>query len=217
MGVSLQSLTRLVRLLQREIVLTRSRLPPPVCASLHPCRVPTLITPCGIAPHRCIHTTATALAAKNVPPPPPPPSGNDRIALLDAEGADLGVMPRRRAQSLAESLADGVKLRLVLVSRGGRGATPRYQLMTGRQLMEERRRVRVIAKTLRHREPKTVRLASRIEPHDLDVKQRQISDWLRGGHDVTVSIRRLTGQDDRVRHTGTGSSIVVTCPALDRE
>ncbi|CAH7279372.1 translation initiation factor IF-3, mitochondrial [Phodopus roborovskii] len=109
------------------------------------------------------------------------------IRVLDEKGNDLGMMHRADVIRLMD------KLDLRLVQRNASSEPPKYQLMTGAQIHQERLRLREQEKTNPKTGPamtKELIFSSNIGQHDLDTKSKQIQQWIEKKYHVQVTIKK---------------------------
>ncbi|XP_058526914.1 translation initiation factor IF-3, mitochondrial isoform X2 [Ochotona princeps] len=115
------------------------------------------------------------------------------IQVLDEEGNDLGNMHR----------ADVIRLmderELRLVKRDAQAEPPRYQLMTGLQIHQERLRLREMEKARPKAGPiltKELTFSSNIGQHDLDTKSKQIQQWIEKKYHVQITVKKGRNADE---------------------
>lgn len=106
------------------------------------------------------------------------------VRLVGAEGEQLGIMPRERAQALADSQ----NLDLVLIAPGA--APPVCRLMDYSKFkFEQSKREREQRKNQKIVEIKEIRMSLGIDVGDLNVKLKNAHKFLQAGDKVKVSIR----------------------------
>lgn len=115
------------------------------------------------------------------------------IHVFDEQGRDLGNMHR----------ADVIRLmdeqNLRLVKRNSGTDPPKYQLMTGTQIHEERLRLRETEKARPKTGPaltKELIFSSNIGQHDLDTKTKQIQQWIEKKYKVQVTIKKAKNSEE---------------------
>ncbi len=106
------------------------------------------------------------------------------VRVIDQNGEQMGVM----ATSAALALAEERQLDLVKIAPGAR--PPVCKLMDyGKFRFEQSKRDREIRKNQKVINIKEVRLSATIDVHDIEVKTRMASKFLKDGDKVKVSIR----------------------------
>ncbi|HCS75198.1 MAG TPA: translation initiation factor IF-3 [Clostridiales bacterium] len=106
------------------------------------------------------------------------------VRVVDTNGAQLGVMPTRKAQELA----DQKQLDLVLIAPMAK--PPVCKIMDfGKYRFEIAKKEKEAKKNQRVIDVKEVRLSASIEEHDMAVKAKHADKFLRSGDKVKVSIR----------------------------
>lgn len=122
------------------------------------------------------------------------------VRLIDADGTQLGVMPTRRALEIAGER----KLDLVNVAPTAKPPVckildyGKYKYELAKKEKEARRNQKTIT-------VKEVRMTPNIDTHDLDVKARRASEFLRNGDKVKVSVR-FRGRE--LGHTELGREVL---------
>ena len=152
---------------------------------------------------RWVHCTTFALAKKTVTEPAmkkdPVSAARERraqtVRVIGEEDADEQLMTKAQAESLAKQRM----LKLVLLENDTEGTHPTYQLMTGKQLAEERNRLQELKKLHKKKEAKALRVTSRISKHDLETKTKKVVEWLQKGQEVKLTIKNRTPDNDKVR------------------
>ncbi|XP_061026732.1 translation initiation factor IF-3, mitochondrial [Eubalaena glacialis] len=113
---------------------------------------------------------------------------NERIIqVLDEKGNDLGPMHRANVIRLM------AEQDLRLVPRDPGAEPPRYQLMTGTQIYQERLRRRGMERAEPKPGPtltKELTFSSNIGQHDLDTKSKQIQQWIEKKYKVQITIKK---------------------------
>ena len=182
----------LVRVLRRQVphrLVPRSSLgllsQNPSCDLLNNAPHATLL----IGSPRGLHTTTIDHVVKRTK------DDGRRIRLFGQHDEDLGTMRK----SEAEHLADEKRLKLVIIddTRGQYQVT--YRLMTGVQLMAEQRALRLLKRSMKPKEQKTLRVSSSIGDHDLTIKNRHLLEWVEKGHEVKVVIKKSRHEKPEVR------------------
>lgn len=106
------------------------------------------------------------------------------VRLIDQNGEQLGVVPTRQAQDLAD------ERQLDLVKIAPQAKPPVCKLMDyGKYRFEQSKREREIRKNQKIITIKEVRLSATIEDHDVDVKYKNAVKFLMEGNKVKVTIR----------------------------
>ncbi|HZK33723.1 MAG TPA: translation initiation factor IF-3 [Bacillota bacterium] len=106
------------------------------------------------------------------------------VRVVDSNGDQLGVMPTRKALELA----DERQLDLALIAP--KGVPPVCKIMDyGKYRFEIAKREKEARKNQRVINVKEVRLSAAIEEHDMGVKAKNASKFLKSGDKVKVSIR----------------------------
>ena len=109
---------------------------------------------------------------------------DSEVRLIGSDGEQLGVVPTREAQRLA----DEKELDLVKIAPQAR--PPVCKLMDyGKYRFEQSKREREIRKNQKVITIKEVRLSATIEDHDVDVKFKNAVKFLKDGNKVKVTIR----------------------------
>ena len=106
------------------------------------------------------------------------------VRVIGADGAQLGIMPTRKALELAE------EAELDLVKIVPTAQPPVCKLMDyDKHRYEQAKREREMRKNQKVIVIKEVQLSATIEEHDIDVKFRAAEKFLKDGNKVKVSIR----------------------------
>lgn len=106
------------------------------------------------------------------------------VRVIDQNGEQLGIMLTRAALELAE------EKQLDLVKIAPQAKPPVCKIMDyGKYRFEQSKREREIRKNQKVISIKEVRLSATIEDHDIDVKFKAASKFLKDGDKVKVSIR----------------------------
>ncbi|XP_057563782.1 translation initiation factor IF-3, mitochondrial [Hippopotamus amphibius kiboko] len=113
---------------------------------------------------------------------------NERIIqVLDEKGHDLGPMHRANVIRLM------AERDLRLVQRDPNAEPPRYQLLTGVQIHQERLRLRELELAEPKPRPtltKELTFSSNIGQHDLDTKSKQIQQWIEKKYKVQITVKK---------------------------
>ena len=106
------------------------------------------------------------------------------VRLIDVDGAQLGVMPGRDAQRLAD------EKRLDLVKISPTAKPPVCKIMDYSKFrFEQSKKEKETRKKQRTIDIKELRLSPNIDTHDVDVKIKKAIDFLKSGDKVKVTIR----------------------------
>ena len=106
------------------------------------------------------------------------------VRVIDQNGEQLGVMPTRAALELAD------EKQLDLVKIAPTAKPPVCKIMDyGKYRFEQSKREREIRKNQKVIDIKEVRLSATIEDHDVEVKFKAATKFLKDGDKVKVSIR----------------------------
>lgn len=106
------------------------------------------------------------------------------VRVIDQNGEQLGIMPTRAALELAE------EKQLDLVKIAPTAKPPVCKIMDyGKYRFEQSKREREIRKNQKVIDIKEVRLSATIEDHDVEVKFKAATKFLKDGDKVKVSIR----------------------------
>jgi len=106
------------------------------------------------------------------------------VRLLDADGAQMGVVSGREAQQIAD------ERQLDLVKISPTAQPPVCKLMDyGKYRFEQIKREKEVRKNQKIVEMKEMRLSMNIGEHDLNVKAKLVRRFLEEGNQVKVSIR----------------------------
>ena len=106
------------------------------------------------------------------------------VRLIDAEGEQLGVVPSKKAQAMA----DEKELDLVKISPNAK--PPVCKIMDyGKYKYEAAKREKEAKKKQKTVSIKEVRLTPAIDTNDLNVKAKRAKDFLQNGDKVKVSVR----------------------------
>lgn len=112
------------------------------------------------------------------------------IRLIDADGAQLGIVSTREAQKLA----DEKQLDLVKIAPTAKPPVckimdyNRYRFESSKKEKEARKKQKII-------EVKEIRLSPNIDTHDINVRIKQAVEFLREGNKVKVGIRFRYGRE----------------------
>jgi translation initiation factor IF-3 len=107
-----------------------------------------------------------------------------QLRVIDADGKQLGILPRREALRLAEERS------LDLVEVAPNAEPPVAKLMDfGKYQYERAKREREARKARKEIEVKEIRLRPKTGEHDLAVKLRQARSFLESGAKVKIRIR----------------------------
>ena len=122
------------------------------------------------------------------------------MRVIDSDGAMLGVMPIKDAQSLALSK------NLDLVKIVPNAAPPVCKIMDyGKSLFEQAKKEKEARKNQKIVALKEVRLSATIEEHDFDFKLKNAKSFLQDGDKVKVSIR-FRGRE--MKYTVSGKEVL---------
>ena len=116
------------------------------------------------------------------------------IHVFGAEGEDMGIMPKRKAENLARE----EDMKLVLVGTDDDTGIANYKIMTGKQLAEESKRMKQEKKADKKKETKIIRVSSKITAHDLENKINHASSLLEKNHPIRISIKQASGGAEKV-------------------
>ena len=106
------------------------------------------------------------------------------VRLIDADGTQLGVMPGRDAQRIAD------EKRLDLVKISPTAKPPVCKIMDYSKFrFEQSKKEKEARKKQRTIDIKEIRLSPNIDKHDIDVKVKKVIEFLNDGDKVKVSIR----------------------------
>ena len=106
------------------------------------------------------------------------------VRLIDADGTQMGVMPGRDAQRIAD------EKRLDLVKISPTAKPPVCKIMDYSKFrFEQSKKEKEARKKQRTIDIKELRLSPNTDTHDVQVKIRRAIDFLKGGDKVKVSIR----------------------------
>ncbi|XP_020852793.1 translation initiation factor IF-3, mitochondrial [Phascolarctos cinereus] len=133
------------------------------------------------------------------------------LQLLDSNGNNLGMMHRMNVIRLMEEQ----NLRLVL--RNANADPPVYQLMSGRQIHEEQLRLREKEKTQAKTGPPQLKesiFSSNIAQHDLDIKIKQIQQWIQKKYQVQITVKKGKTTDPADNMEELFNKILKTMPEL---
>ncbi|XP_006894140.1 PREDICTED: translation initiation factor IF-3, mitochondrial [Elephantulus edwardii] len=109
------------------------------------------------------------------------------IHVIDEKGNDLGNMHRANVIKLMDQRD------LRLVQRDASAEPPKYQLMTGLQIHEERMQLRERDKASPKTGPtliKELTFSSNIGQHDLATKSKQIQQWVEKKYHVQITVKK---------------------------
>ncbi|MGD8463867.1 MAG: translation initiation factor IF-3 [Anaerolineae bacterium] len=107
-----------------------------------------------------------------------------QLRVIDSDGKQLGILPRREALRLAEERS------LDLVEVAPNAEPPVAKLMDfGKYQYEKAKREREARKARKEIEVKEIRLRPKTGEHDVGFKMRQARDFLESGAKVKVRIR----------------------------
>jgi len=106
------------------------------------------------------------------------------VRLIDTDGAQLGIVPGRDAQKLAD------EKRLDLVKISPTAKPPVCKIMDySRFRFEQSKKEKEARKKQRTIDIKEIRLSPNIDTHDINVKVKKAAEFLKGGDKVKISIR----------------------------
>ncbi len=122
------------------------------------------------------------------------------VRLIDQNGEQLGIMPVRKAQELADQNG------LDLVKIAPQAKPPVCKIMDyGKYRFEQSKKEREIRKNQKVVEIKEVRLSAVIADHDFEVRVKQAQKFLTDGNKVKASIRFRGRQ---IAHSQIGEEIM---------
>ncbi|XP_063807781.1 translation initiation factor IF-3, mitochondrial isoform X2 [Pseudophryne corroboree] len=112
------------------------------------------------------------------------------IQVLNADGEDMGTMHRKDVMHMVETQ----ELKLISVSE--KADPPLYRLLTGKQLYEEQLKLREKQKLSTSSGPiytKELSFLASISQHDLDVKMKQVAQWIEKKRHVKITVLNSRG------------------------
>jgi translation initiation factor IF-3 len=120
---------------------------------------------------------------------------SDTIQLLGINGELRGVMKMRKAELLAKD--EQLKL---LRAEDKDAVHPVFRLVTTKDFNLEQKRLKTVNQVEKKKPAKKVELSSTISSHDLEIKVRQMLEWLEKGLEVKVLIKtgKSTEGENRV-------------------
>ncbi len=122
------------------------------------------------------------------------------VRLIDADGSQLGVMPTRRALDIA------MERKLDLVNVAPTAKPPVCKILDyGKYKYELAKKEKEARKNQKTITVKEVRMTPNIDTHDLEVKARRATEFLRNGDKVKVSVRFRGRQ---LGHTDLGREVL---------
>ena len=124
------------------------------------------------------------------PPPPAPAKEKKNVLLLDEDGGEIGQMGWHAANKIATEK----DLKMLQISMDS-DSQQVFQLMTGKALMEEQKKMRAEKKG-KHKVSKMI-VNSTITDHDLEIKIHHIAQWLEKDHEVKVTVKNQS-RDSKV-------------------
>ncbi|WDV48221.1 translation initiation factor IF-3 [Clostridiaceae bacterium M8S5] len=131
------------------------------------------------------------------------------VRLIDAEGNQLGIVPVKRAQELA----DEKKLDLVKVAPNAK--PPVCRIMDyGKYKYEQAKKEKESRKNQKIINIKEIRLTPRIDEHDIVVKSNRAIKFLESGNKVKVTVR-FKGRE--MGHTAIGKEVLEKFAELTSE
>jgi translation initiation factor IF-3 len=123
------------------------------------------------------------------------------VRVIDEEGQQLGVMPTARAQALAQERG------LDLVEVAPQAVPPVCRILDyGQYKYELNKREREAKKKQRSQTFKEVRLAVKIDVHDLQTKARRAAEFLDHGDRVKITVR-FRGRE--ISHANLGRDLLM--------
>lgn len=131
------------------------------------------------------------------------------IRLIDVDGEQVGVVPTRKALEIAD------EKRLDLVKIAPNAKPPVCRIMDyGKYKYELSKKEKEAKKNQKVINIKEIRLTPNIETHDLNVKGRRASDFLKDGDKVKVSVRFRGRQ---LGHTDIGREVLIKFAEITAE
>lgn len=131
------------------------------------------------------------------------------VRLIDSNGDQLGVVPGREAQAIA----DDRKLDLVKIAPNAK--PPVCKIMDyGKHKYEQAKKEKEARKNQKTINTKEIRLTPRIEDHDLNVKSDKAVKFLENGDKVKVTVR-FRGRE--LGHTEVGREVLKQFAELTSE
>lgn len=107
-----------------------------------------------------------------------------KVLVIDADGTQLGVMPRR------EALDRAFQQDLDLLCVAAKAETPVCKILDyGRYRFEQQKKEREAKKNQHVTEIKPLRLSPVIDQHDFDTKVKQAREWLGEGQKVRIDMK----------------------------
>lgn len=128
------------------------------------------------------------------------------VRVIDEDGQQLGVMPTFRAQSLAQEKG------LDLVEVAPTAVPPVCRILDyGQYKYELNKREREAKKRQKSHEMKEIRLAVKIDSHDLQTKARRAAEFLDDGDRVKITVR-FRGRE--ISHANLGRDLLIRTSEL---
>ncbi|WP_066892027.1 translation initiation factor IF-3 [Clostridium nigeriense] len=118
------------------------------------------------------------------------------VRLIDADGAQLGVVPTKEAQNLAEEK----ELDLVMISPGAN--PPVCKIMDlGKYIYEQSKKEKEAKKKQKVTTLKEIRCSLTIEENDIAIKAKNARKFLEDGDKVKITVR-FKGREAQLGHIG---------------
>uniref|UniRef100_A0A8C5RZ89 Translation initiation factor 3 N-terminal domain-containing protein n=1 Tax=Laticauda laticaudata TaxID=8630 RepID=A0A8C5RZ89_LATLA len=116
---------------------------------------------------------------------------HNRIQLIDENGEDMGEMHRVNVLRIMDERG----MNLVLLSE--KTDPPKYGLMTGKQIYEERLKIRDEKASPKAGlvQQKIIKMTTVTEQHDFSTKVKQIQEWIDKKYHVKIILRQKTISD----------------------
>jgi translation initiation factor IF-3 len=128
------------------------------------------------------------------------------VRVIDEEGQQLGVMPTFRAQALAQEKG------LDLVEVAPTAVPPVCRILDyGQYKYELNKREREAKRRQKSHEMKEIRLAVKIDSHDLHTKARRAAEFLEDGDRVKITVR-FRGRE--ISHANLGRDLLIRISEL---
>ena len=147
----------------------------------------------SVAQKNCLHTTSIAAKKKNEPSLFVTMSLDQQVQVLSYSGDDLGMMTKIEAENMARA----ENLHLMIVEDLSK-LHPVFKILSGHELVEEQKRERLEKKAHPKHKEKTVKLASKIMEHDLNIRIQQARKMLQKDISVVVVVQNSTPGKEKV-------------------